>query len=130
MRISDWSSDVCSSDLVAVRGRADGEPGMARQGLRTDRLAVADGAPDQRTQQLPDARVEAVLVVDPAGHDLHICPRRPGCKRLRPTGDRPAGVSPPATTTGYQAGRHAAAPWSLPRPHCTIRTHAYPPRHP
>src|SRR3546814_14623965 len=22
MRISDWSSDVCSSDLVAVRGRA------------------------------------------------------------------------------------------------------------
>src|SRR3546814_6410527 len=25
MRISDWSSDVCSSDLVAVPGDADGE---------------------------------------------------------------------------------------------------------
>src|SRR3546814_20242847 len=98
--------------------------------MRTDRLAVANVAPDQRTHQLPGARVEAVLVVDPAGHDLHICPRRPGCKRLPPTGARPAGVSPPATTTGYQAGRPAAAPWSLPRPHCTIRTHAYPPRPP
>src|SRR3546814_17579877 len=34
MRISDWSSDVCSSDLVAVRGAG---PGRSRPGA--DRLA-------------------------------------------------------------------------------------------
>src|SRR3546814_16911934 len=33
MRMSDWSSDVCSSDLVAQRPRADGRCG-ARAGRR------------------------------------------------------------------------------------------------
>src|SRR3546814_18852366 len=36
MRISDWSSDVCSSDLIAGR-----VPGAARRGCRADDSAVA-----------------------------------------------------------------------------------------
>ena len=43
---------------VADGGRADVEARVARQRLRTDRLAVADVARDQRAQQLACARVE------------------------------------------------------------------------
>src|SRR3546814_12085552 len=39
MRISDWSSDVCSSDLVAAHGDAIGH----RDGIELDRRAAAAG---------------------------------------------------------------------------------------
>src|SRR3546814_21075814 len=39
MRISDWSSDVCSSDLRARRARNDGEAELDRGALRLDLVA-------------------------------------------------------------------------------------------
>src|SRR3546814_1961992 len=43
MRISDWSSDVCSSDLLAL---VDPVPPKRRQGLWRDRLVGRDEARD------------------------------------------------------------------------------------
>src|SRR5690606_21898872 len=100
---------------VADRGRTDVEPGVARQRLRSHRLAVADVASDQRPQQLPGAWVQVVLVVDPAGHGLDICPRRRGRKRSRrsPAGSRASHrVQPPPVIK--RAG--IMPPWSSPRP--------------
>src|SRR3546814_18257523 len=44
MRISDWSSDVCSSDLVVVRGRNEKRflPGLATVTAAQDPAVVAD----------------------------------------------------------------------------------------
>src|SRR3546814_11073203 len=42
MRISDWSSDVCSSDLAALSGRA-AHRRLAREGLHQPRLAAWRG---------------------------------------------------------------------------------------
>src|SRR3546814_11804556 len=39
MRISDWSSDVCSSDLIDPEGRADRSGGQREQLARQQRLA-------------------------------------------------------------------------------------------
>src|SRR3546814_14051996 len=50
MRISDWSSDVCSSDLV-VR-RRDRPPGRRRHQADADRTAVR---PDQTGREPPQA---------------------------------------------------------------------------
>src|SRR3546814_11606692 len=44
MRISDWSSDVCSSDLQPDRGGGDGEQPEA--GRRHRRIPAADRADD------------------------------------------------------------------------------------
>src|SRR3546814_1153744 len=44
MRISDWSSDVCSSDLVPVAGGGD---------LQTDRLPLAGEAGGHRDRRVP-----------------------------------------------------------------------------
>src|SRR3546814_7668649 len=66
MRISDWSSDVCSSDLAGLSpGRAEGR-GHAAAGARAHRDAAgrggsADGAPRRRRVSvrrpaLPDQR--------------------------------------------------------------------------
>src|SRR3546814_15245042 len=60
MRISDWSSDVCSSDLDAIADRLAGQPAneapvahhhQAVQGARGD-LGVAEAAAPQREQFL------------------------------------------------------------------------------
>src|SRR3546814_11766798 len=43
MRISDWSSDVCSSDLVQRRGRVQHQPRAAAFGLdQLDRAVLED----------------------------------------------------------------------------------------
>src|SRR3546814_9208559 len=42
MRISDWSSDVCSSDLGDAEGVADGAVGGAPPPLAEDALAAAE----------------------------------------------------------------------------------------
>src|SRR3546814_21179182 len=70
MRISDWSSDVCSSDLWAWRGRVDGlvnNAGISQRSLaiETDfsvyeRIVAVDLlAPIALTQQLPPRMVGA-----------------------------------------------------------------------
>src|SRR3546814_8636926 len=63
MRISDWSSDVCSSDLVAAPGllAAEGASGaparqprsaapLPKRGLRTALKAASKAHPDKRLQ--------------------------------------------------------------------------------
>src|SRR3546814_2614839 len=58
MRISDWSSDVCSSDLVGRVGFADelvlvdAEQRVEQADLRNRRLADADGADRLALDQL------------------------------------------------------------------------------
>ena len=47
---------------------------MARQRLRTDRLAVADVAPDQRAQQLARARIEGAVFWHGSVHPTDISP--------------------------------------------------------
>src|SRR3546814_19751176 len=64
MRISDWSSDVCSSDLAARRTRDDRDAVAEALGVRHDmgrkenRRAALALAPDQHFQPLLVDRVE------------------------------------------------------------------------
>src|SRR3546814_5893218 len=58
MRISDWSSDVCSSDLAQVQQH------QLRQGLRDEAgLARAGDAGDGRQHAQRNARIHAMQVV-------------------------------------------------------------------
>src|SRR3546814_17738157 len=90
MRISDWSSDVCSSDLV-LRERLTG---WARERLdRPDRVAfdvivAAEGGASSETW-LVDARVGAdrrlekwVLRIEPHGHQVYQDPTRSEARRV------------------------------------------------
>src|SRR3546814_13232171 len=47
MRISDWSSDVCSSDLVASGGLGEGDGGAGEMDAGV-RRATDEGAPEGR----------------------------------------------------------------------------------
>src|SRR3546814_9418224 len=62
MRISDWSSDVCSSDLLAVADRRHAADGKA--GLGAHKVGV--GALQPFAEQAPDR-----LLVDPVGAARH-----------------------------------------------------------
>src|SRR3546814_8007057 len=63
MRISDWSSDVCSSDLIVADGGIIEQAPVAENpddlAVHTDRLALFD---DQRTVQAAADLLEAALV--------------------------------------------------------------------
>src|SRR3546814_1552134 len=63
MRISDWSSDVCSSDL-AVQGLHYGSAAAAeapRVDIHSAATARAGGAADRRGQAFPDREVQGDL---------------------------------------------------------------------
>src|SRR3546814_11610030 len=93
MRISDWSSDVCSSDLLALAdspGALDGEPAlMAAAGLTYVHIPVPFGAPDEshfsafaeRSEERRGGK-ECVVRVDLGGRriikkkKIHKCIRR------------------------------------------------------
>src|SRR3546814_8000576 len=74
MRISDWSSDVCSSDLIAELGPAVvphafefiGEHGLLveHQADRVGQLDFATGTALRALQQLEDARCQDVAADD------------------------------------------------------------------
>src|SRR3546814_15731590 len=67
MRISDWSSDVCSSDLETDNGEIAAEPEKARQIGQVVDLGVHH----QRTGHLHTRQVHPVAhVVHPIGHAL------------------------------------------------------------
>src|SRR3546814_15060988 len=79
MRISDWSSDVCSSDLVAEFALAfavfilfDTEPGRELRQLGADQALVARGAQHEILLRLPaesQARQPvAVAALELVGH--------------------------------------------------------------
>src|SRR3546814_11104451 len=67
MRISDWSSDVCSSDLVPLHHPADGPPPPLGEDLRRDFPGLTLGwhyldtaATAQKPQAVIDAMVNAM----------------------------------------------------------------------
>src|SRR3546814_3273302 len=73
MRISDWSSDVCSSDL---RGR---QHGQGQQPPRLGDVAPEEGAEPGRRLVQP-VRTEGIYaLLDPADHRFAPCTRIGGC---------------------------------------------------
>src|SRR3546814_16731232 len=78
MRISDWSSDVCSSDLIVpVHGIGEITPGADLAGIIADACnarpatALLDGDVLVVTQQVvskAEGRIEAIDTDDPRGH--------------------------------------------------------------
>src|SRR3546814_2652924 len=60
MRISDWSSDVCSSDLYLERGQARPLAG------KIARDAIADPDPGDHQRRQPDEREELPHALDEA----------------------------------------------------------------
>src|SRR3546814_16060856 len=65
MRISDWSSDVCSSDLVAAAPAPEGRVGELVAVLGAQALV----GPQERLADLPDV-ARAAGLVRPVGADL------------------------------------------------------------
>src|SRR3546814_17586620 len=78
MRISDWSSDVCSSDLVFAGLPRGNEPLDARQ--------IPDIRGDRNSPDLPDRLGVRSCLVDPIGHEkqLDLANLLPGtCDQIR-----------------------------------------------
>src|SRR3546814_12763685 len=65
MRISDWSSDVCSSDLLPVSGSAEPNPRWASAFVRA-RAAVPKAEPGWSAQFAIEHNVVSLYVVAPA----------------------------------------------------------------
>src|SRR3546814_5280740 len=74
MRISDWSSDVCSSDLSAHYGFGDR---LVGRGIRLADLRPAQDGPDARDQQ-PLGKGLADIIVRPHGQAQRSEERRVG----------------------------------------------------
>src|SRR3546814_13705050 len=75
MRISDWSSDVCSSDLVQVHStpQADGEHTRLRAHVQTNlasvlRPALNSTASTSRAALAHDGAPRALRLAERAGH--------------------------------------------------------------
>src|SRR3546814_7058056 len=74
---------------VADRGRADRQARVPGQGLRTDRLAIADMARDQGPQQVARARIQGIVRGRRrAGHAWGYKAAAAGAQAEAPTGDR------------------------------------------
>src|SRR3546814_2242028 len=69
MRISDWSSDVCSSDLVALLAERGGGRGAGQAGANDDDLELAAVV---RRHELHVELVLRPLVGDVAGRDVAV----------------------------------------------------------
>src|SRR3546814_2549331 len=63
MRISDWSSDVCSSDLVAAADRGDADTAAARSELADQRR---DDPGSACAHRMADGDASAIAVGDPS----------------------------------------------------------------
>src|SRR3546814_15985679 len=97
MRISDWSSDVCSSDLLALNGAEREEVELlaidverpreeeAARGARDEQVAVERARPVARDAAAPDFIARAIIP-DRRGDENsnHTAPRAAG-KRLSDT---------------------------------------------
>src|SRR3546814_15966256 len=72
MRISDWSSDVCSSDLLFTHAHADHCHGLDElRGLVYGRGAPIDAYMDARTRKLLTTRVDYAFVSSRAERNLY-----------------------------------------------------------
>src|SRR3546814_10354800 len=106
MRISDWSSDVCASDLGAVdRADRDEAPAVARLGQIGSRRVEQ---PPRRLGDAREARYEALVVdvAEPAvrnvrgGMDDDVDPAERPRRRL----DQRAAVGVPRDIAGEESG--------------------------
>src|SRR3546814_11582894 len=73
MRISDWSSDVCSSDLVLALQHEDRDPLKAQLLVECDRLLVV--VHDRQIDEEPAARR---IMLDELAHERLADARMPG----------------------------------------------------
>src|SRR3546814_12614397 len=117
MRISDWSSDVCSSDLVgarrglAVGAEAHQAPAMAE--AAGEDVLVADLGHQLGPQRLPGEVLLGVPAAHPAGHSPGLggvgLVLGPALPRVAPAGLLPPGpqpVHPPTPSGGVDAAPH------------------------
>src|SRR3546814_15626788 len=82
MRISDWSSDVCSSDLKRRDGSAGDHVVVAPEGGRRNHPADENGGREGQSDEDPDAgekrrRIDRPLHLDPLGSApcrARVCP--------------------------------------------------------
>src|SRR3546814_514992 len=82
MRISDWSSDVCSSDLALVREGPDPEHAIFRlqDNLDIGRHEIGD----ERRDSYPEIDIKAVFQFEcGAGRHLFACPGHQACSSSR-----------------------------------------------
>src|SRR3546814_20459492 len=70
MRISDWSSDVCSSDLVAVEGRALVQK-LALDEAAKEKALGQDVAHQMRQAVRPRERVAGMIILGHEAADRH-----------------------------------------------------------
>src|SRR3546814_1176603 len=75
MRISDWSSDVCSSDLTALRSAREA-PGAAAKARRLSEALP----PTNNAGRLPHSKTEAHAATR-RDRSIAAAPRRPRCGR-------------------------------------------------
>src|SRR3546814_7049117 len=102
MRISDWSSDVCSSDLRPPRQRGDDRPRAGRERARP--WQIRGGARTRRACQRPAAGEHRALAACPGPDARGRSPAEAG--RLKAPAGRPtdigrAHVSPPVTNSQH-----------------------------
>src|SRR3546814_15650149 len=124
MRISDWSSDVCSSDLVRdalgmARGvgdrgagalaDAEEDEGLAQAGGVDHRLQVADPRFQRKFANLPTAQAAAALV---AAHVAVV----PGGKETPVAPEPTDGVMVAVGLSVCRTTQHPATPPRYPRP--------------
>src|SRR3546814_3532119 len=138
MRISDWSSDVCSSDLPPVQDRVPGAPGVARcrgrpmaarlPGRRPLRLRPAHHRALARGVSAALLRVRAVQALgDPQrpkglARRLAVTARRLACAlgRQRPRMARRAAPGAPRRAPGSEA-HTTEPPYIIRRPYHGLR---------
>src|SRR3546814_8841875 len=100
MRISDWSSDVCSSDLhcgPVAEDSSTGAPGTRCRRLQLSRPAVRDGRPAADDAALRAADLRPVLRGEDAG------------------GPRAGGLAPAAALAAARSEEHTSELQSLMR---------------
>src|SRR3546814_20251455 len=125
MRISDWSSDVCSSDLpqdVAARAPADDSAVAQLPGGELSPEVVVDAAlPATATTEVQAAPTQAELdhatisgepPSDPVYDDT-----LPAPAQLPPSSDPREGHHRPVPTSNHTPHRHTTTPLSQPPPH-------------
>src|SRR3546814_17491043 len=115
MRISDWSSDVCSSDLSKLTRQADIEPEAGSPQSRSqprararrpagEQITVCLGPlkkliPESSVEGLPVAIGIVIVFRWPAGmpcsHSARLCPVSLTTQHVRPLAERPQPTPPP-----------------------------------
>src|SRR3546814_19282108 len=105
MRISDWSSDVCSSDLIANR----------RAAVLTDPQVL--GVADEIDRLVADAGAEVKAKRDLVGLEAEHAAAAATVRRLRAEAGRDAGAEPdlPRPARGAQTLGHVALTGSTQR---------------